>query len=363
MKSKEEILQEVQEGLSAGVITEAELSQFIAVTPPVQLQPAPVPVPTQSESEDEKSNKLSAVDIMFYVAGLVLFSAIMSIIVQSWSDGNPLTHILLSAGVGAMLWSLAYYLILSKFQSDTRKGLVNSLLLTGSLSIITGGYIIVNHLIGGFDEVNFVPAAIMLLVVGFLHIGFDRLIARNIILLTGIFLSVASFPALLFGFLQDSEVPVDIWAGVLISAALLLVAATRTVAKLHPERPSLRTAFDSFAAFIALMTMYAASFGDYGAAWQFLLFLGVIGIFYLSIIAQNKHLLGNGSFFLVLTVITVSFRYFSGYGATVSLVLAAIGLLGTAAVAASINHKYFKESKQSLAVADSQPEVPLPPRQ
>jgi hypothetical protein len=53
--------------------------------------------------------------------------------------------------------------------------------------------------------------------------------------------------------------------------------------------------------------------------------------------------LGNASFFLVLTVITICFRYFNDYGVTTSLILATIGLLGSAAVAAMINKTYFKQ--------------------
>ncbi len=91
--------------------------------------------------------------------------------------------------------------------------------------------------------------------------------------------------------------------------------------------------------------MYVSVFGAYSTLWMGALVVAVFGIFYLSIISQNKHLLGNASFFLVLSVITVSFKYFSGYGVTTSLILATIGLLGSAAVAASINKKYFaKES-------------------
>jgi len=46
----------------------------------------------------------------------------------------------------------------------------------------------------------------------------------------------------------------------------------------------------------------------------------------------------------VVAVLTISFKYFSGAGVTVSLVIAALGLLGSAAVATSINKKYFKET-------------------
>lgn len=335
MKTKQEILAELQEGLSSGVLTESDIKPFITTQPEVTI--------TRAVEPENKPEKLSAVDVMFYIAGIVLFSTIMSVIVQSWNDGNPFVHILLSAGIGMGLWSIAYYLIKSQFQSDIRKGLTNALLLTGSLLIIVGGYIITNEIIGGFDEVNYIPAAFALAVLGGLHIGFDKLIKRDLTLLMGVLLAVSSFPALLFGFLQNSGAPMDVWSIILIISSGILVYATRVVAKMNPDRKKIHNAFDSFAAFLALMSMYVASYSDYGVLWIGVLIAAVFGIFYLSIILQNKHLLGNGSFFMVLTIITISFKYFSGYGITFSLIIATLGLLGSAAVASSINKKYFKQ--------------------
>ena len=162
MRSRQEILSDIQEGLERGLITKADLAGFGA---PLQT------TTLSSDGSTEKPEKLSAVDVMFYIAGIVLFSAIMSVIVQSWKDGSAVMHILLSAGVGLGLWFAAYYLIRSETQTAVRKGLINSLLLTGSLSVIAGGYIITNEIIGGFNEVNFIAGAIMLAAVGAAHLG------------------------------------------------------------------------------------------------------------------------------------------------------------------------------------------------
>lgn len=340
MMTKQEILAAVREGLHTDVLTEADVRSLLTYQPP---RPDALPIAAPADKPQDKPNKMSAVDVMFYIAGIVLFAAIMSVITQSWEDGNALVHILLSAGVGSGLWMVAYYLIKSPVKSDVRDGLINALLLTGSLSNIVGGYIITNEIIGGFEELNLIPGAIMLAVVGGLHIGFDRLVKRDMTLLMGIFLCVASFPALLFGFLQDADVPLDVWMAVLIISMGLLAFAARVVAKVKPDRHTIAGSFDSFAAFIALGSMYISSYTDYGLFWLCALIAGIFGIFYLSIVAQNKHLLGNASFFLVVTVITISFKYFSGYGVTTSLILATIGLLGSAAIASSINKKYFKQ--------------------
>lgn len=340
MKDKQEILAEIQEGLSAGILTENDLRSFMTVRD-VQSIPA-VAV------QDNKSDKLSAVDIMFYTAGIVFFSTIMSIIVQSWDDGNAFVHILLSAGVGMILWTVVYYLLKSAVQTDVRKGLTNALLLTGSLLLVVGGYIITNELIGGYDEVNYIPMAITFVILGGVHLAFDRLVQKDLTLLMGVLLAVAAFPALLFGFLQNSDLPGDIWSLILVISFVLLAYATRIISKINPDRHVIRNSFDTLAAFLAMLTMYTANFGEYGVIWLGILIASVFGIFYLSIISQNKRLLGSASFFLILTVITISFKYFADFGTTVSLIVATVGLLGSAAIASNINKKYFKQPLTDL---------------
>lgn len=339
MKSKQELLNEIREGLSAGIVTENDIRSL--------LTSSPLPIPTKAQAAEKtietKVKKPSAIDIMFYVAGIVLFAAILSFIVQT-RHGSTASHILMSTGLGMLLWALAYYLAKSPEQSDIRSGMINTSLLTGSLLNITGGYIIVNELVGGYDKINFIPSAIMLLIVGAMHIGFDRLLRRDLLLLMGLLLSVISFPSFMFGVLQNMDVSIDVWAFILIGSACFLALSTRVVASLDASRQNTRRSFDGFAAFVGLLIMYIASFGENHLFWLMLLTISVFGFFYLSVLARSKHLLGIASFFLVLAVVTISFRYFSGYGITTALILSTIGLLGSAALASHINRKYLKAS-------------------
>lgn len=334
MKTREELLSELRAGFESGILTEADMQPFLRAN--IAHQTAP-----KHMNNTKAHENLSAVDVMFYIAGFVLFASILSSIVQSWDEDALLTQTLLSGGIGFALWLIAYYLIKNPLQNEIRKGLTNSLLLTGSLLVITFGYIATNEVIGGFSEVNLIPAALTLVLLGALHILFDKLIKRDMVLLLGILLTVSSFPALLFGLLAKTDTAVDVWVLIMIITAGLLVYATRVVAMMYKNRDEIHNAFDSFSAFLALSSMYIASFGGYGVLWLGVLVASVFGIFYLSIVMQNKQLLGSGSFFMVLTIITVSFKYFSGYGATLSLIVASIGLLASAAVASNINKKYF----------------------
>jgi hypothetical protein len=184
---------------------------------------------------------------------------------------------------------------------------------------------------------------------GAIHIAYDRLVKNQIPLLLGVFLGVATFPALAFGLLEGSDVPPDVWSVIFILSLLLLVYVSRLVAKsimpTDPGRDDTGRAFDSMATILILLTMFLSSFTNYGLLWTFTLVLSVFGLFYISIVTRQKHMLGKASFFLVVAVLTISFKYFSGAGVTVSLVVATLGLLGSAAVASGINKKYFKEPK------------------
>ena len=277
---------------------------------------------------------------MFYIAGFVLYAAIIALIAQYWSEGAA-TRILLSAGIGAVFWCIAVYFITTPKASDIRRGITNSLLLTGSLLLIAGGFIITNEYVD-FDDVNFYAVAITLLALGGIHISFGWQIKRNLIILIGLLLTVTSFPALVFGMLTDFNIELYIYCLVTAASAALLAYATRVVFKLKGDPVSAGRVFDPLAAFTVLMSFYVASYDDStGLFWLLALVIGIIGLFYLSIVTQNKFLLGNGSFFLVLSIITISFRYFSD-SPGVSLLISAAGLLGTAVAAAHINRRYIK---------------------
>lgn len=339
LKSKPELLQEITGALANSVITPQDLEQFIINPTPTYAQ-ATEADHTSVVEPAQVSRHLSAVDALFYIAGLILFAAIVSTIVQSWEAGDVAWHLFLTLGTGTALWIVAAILARQR-QTAILEGLKNALILTGSLSLILGGYIVTNELLGTYDELDFFPFAVTMAVIAVIHLAFDRLMKNSFTLLLGIMLGVFAVPLAFFGILRDIEAPVDAWAVVILLTAGLLAAAARVAGRIYPERPGVSRAFDSFAAFIGLGAMYAASFGDFGVMWLFLLIIGIIGLFYASIIRHEKPLLGSASVFLVIAIITISFRYFSEFGVTVSLVIAALGLLGTAAIATTISKKYF----------------------
>lgn len=355
--NKEDLIAQLKAGLADGTVTAADIEAAVGTLPAPIVAEQMAPAPTRKTG---RPDKLSAVDVLFYIAGIVLFSAIMSVIVQSWGDGSALTHILLSVGLGAALWGGVVPLMRSKEQNDMRRGLVNALLLTGSLLIIVGGYIITNEIVGGFSSLNLIPGALTLLMVGAVHLAFDKVVKRDLTLLMGILLAVAAFPTFVFGLLENITITIDMGAVIILFSALLLAFATRVVARINPGRGDHRRAFDGLAAFVGLGAIYSATYSDYGLLWFTMLVAGVLGIFYLSIAAQDKHLLGNASFFMVLAVITISFRYFSGYGVTTSLVMATLGLIGSAVVAATINKHYFGQQAPQ-APTPAAPAAPATP--
>lgn len=329
MTDKTTLLNSVSEGLASGIISRHDLQTLI------EKQTA------KSSASDDQSTRLSAVDIMFYIAGIVLFAAIMALIAQAWDGGSGI-RIVLSAGMGIALWLGAFGLLVSKQQNDLRRGLTGALLLTGSLCLIVGGFIIASEMTS-YDNPSLYVVAGTLFTLGMLHIGFAWRTRQSLILLIGILLSVMAFPAFAIALLQNSNVPQYVYNLIFAVSGWLLAYATRVITRLESSKAHLARSYDSLAAFTVLMSLFAASFTDStGLLWLLALIAGIVGLFYLSIVMQDKLLLGNGSFFLVLAIITTSFRYFSGYGVAVSLLISAAGLLATAALAAMINRRYIK---------------------
>lgn len=365
MKDKRSLLHELQRGLDSGIVSHDEVRALLGDKPAVSpsqdevdaidlsaLSDSQTAHPTTSDgstsAKPAPSNRLSAVDVMFHIAGIIMFVSIMSLIAQTWESGSVFVHILLSAGVGSGLWAVAHYLGKRQAVSDVRRGLISAIILTGSLSVIAGGFIVTNELIGGFGEVNFVPAAVTFAILGAIHMAYSRLVKSHLMLMLGVLLSVATFPALMFGLLEGNDVPPDVWSVIVILSALLLAYASRLVVRavgsFDTGVDDKGQSYDSLVIIVSLLTMFFSSFTEYGILWTILLLLSVFGLFYASIVTRQKHMLGKASFFLVVAVLTISFKYFSGAGITISLVVATLGLLGSAAIASGINKKYFKES-------------------
>lgn len=348
---KNRLLDEVHSALQDGTLTADELRAVLPhaegpISSVISDGHAQVVQPTTvAAAEPEASGvkkKLSAVEIMFYIAGIILFASLMTFVAESWDNGLGAEQISMTAGIGILLWILAYVLNKQPTSSEIRKGLVNSLVLTGSLSIITGGYIVLDIILGSGATQVLIPGAVTVAVLAVFHFLYDRLMRKDLILLLAVFMAVTVFPVLLSGIIQPANPIPDVYAIIVIAAALLLVYVARTLFRIWPDRQILNHPFDGGAAFVALATMFAASFGDFGLVWLLLLIGSVFGLFYLSIIRRSKDLLGNASLFLVVSVLTIAFKYFSGLGAGFSLIVAAAGLLGSAAMAATINKKYFK---------------------
>lgn len=326
---KQQLLDAITGGLRGGIVTKSDITGVIDKHS------------ATNKADAVATSRVSAVDVMFYIAGIVLFAAIIALIGQSWDSGVGV-RVFLSAGLGTAFWAIAIYLIRLGNKSDISSGIINALLLTGSLSLIAGGFIIANEFVD-FDDVSYYAASVTLLLLGILHVIFGWQIRRDLLVLMGVILGVAAFPTLVLGLLGETTVPMYINSLVVAVSGGLLAYATRVVSWIGASSKGAAKVFDSLGAFISLMSLYVASYDDdIGLLWLLVMIMGIIGMFYLSIVKQDKLMLGNGSFFLVVAIITISFRYFSDYGVAASLFVGAIGLIATAVVATTINRRYIK---------------------
>lgn len=327
MLGKDKLLGELRSAIDEGLVTRQEIERILGGQ--------------KSAARQDKggSKRVSVVQSLFYVSGIILFAAILSVIAQTW-EGGVLLHLMLTVLLGGTIWAVAFMLDRYGSSSDIRQGLGDALLLTGSLLMITGGYIIINSF-GSYGSVDFFEAAPALLALAFVHTAFYYVLRRDLLYLMAIFLGVASIGSLLFGILRDADASGNAWAFVFIAVLGLLSWTTHTVSQLTKSTVRMQESLDRPVIILVLVTAYIASFGNLAGLWYLALAIGICGVYYLSILKRQKILLGTASTFLVLMTITIAFRYFADFGLTVSLVISAMGILSVAALASQLSKKYL----------------------
>lgn len=353
MSPREQLLAEVAQALANHTISRQDLESLL---PPASApdpapvyqadQPAAIPDPTETLEATKSKNNLSIIDVLFYLAGIILFAALMTMVAQLGEDALA-PRLIISLGVGLLFWGAAYIVAQQPAKSEARTGLINAMLLTGSLSVIAGGFLISMDLTKLQDSASSSALlyAVVLALLGITHVVFDRLLSNAILIILGLLLIVASFPTAIVGLLVELEPPADVWGVIAIVTGLLLALGGRLIAHSATGREHFQGSFESLAGFVVLMSIYSLGLAsDIRIFWQLLLPLLIYAAFFISIQRRSKQFLVTGSFFLVLFLVTVSFQYFAGLGAAFCLILSAFSILGTAFVALNINKKYIKSS-------------------
>lgn len=333
MSAREELLDDIKSAVNQGLITKSDIDKLFRSKTPSQ----------SSTVEPERSSKKpSVVNGLFYAAGVILFVAVFSVITTNNFDETM--SITLMAPIAFIVWMMAYLVGRSRQESDTARGIADALLLTGSLLAIASGNALISLLVGsggssgGFGLIEAMP---VLLALSALHAGLYVFMRRDLLYLISIFLGVSSMAVLVFEVLMETRVSSTVWAATFIMLVSLLSWVTHVVSRNIKAANHLQGAFDKLAIIVSLVAMYVASFGDWAGFWYFALITAVVGIFYLSIRSKQKLLLGTASTFLVLVTVTVAFRYFSAFGVTTSLVIAATGTLAAAALTLRLHKKYL----------------------
>lgn len=332
MSPREQLLQAIEQGLSDQVISKPDLENILYHTPNTVEQAAP------------PKSDVSITDVLFYLAGIIFFAALMTMVSQVGDDSLGL-QLLISLGAGLTFWAAAYALARQPAPTDTKAGLLNSLLLTGSLSVIAGGLILTFDLSKNLAESAGLVYAVTFVILATAHWLFDRILRNAMLIVFSLMLFVAAFPAAMEGLLAPGKPPVDVWGVVAIVTGLLLAYGGKLVSVSATGRGSFKDSFESVAAFIVLAVIYQMEFVSHiGLLWELLLPFVIYLAFFVSIKRRSTQFLLTGSLFLVLFLITISFKYFSGLGAVFSLILSACSILATAFVALGINKKYIKRT-------------------
>ncbi len=351
MSKRDEIISIINKTLDKKLITEDDLIEIISnrnnlkVNEVVTTENKPL-TQTTKEPVVVEGGKANASDIMFYVAGIIFYIAIMVSVVQ-FSSIMPLLKTIATLGFGSVL--LAGGIYYKKFGSSTTSaGLGNALIMSAILLLISGSFIASLELAENYTIlVTSYLLAAFFAIIGVVEIKLGKYVNSKLLYLFGTLLLSASVPIILSRLTFHSTVPLHnqiwqyfIWGG----SGALLIYMTHLFARFNIIPEGEKSAFNSLGTFVIFFSLYLASYsGTLDFLWLAVTMLGVIGLFYLSIIKQSKLMLGNASFFLILTIVSAAFRLFPG-GVGVSLLIAAVGMLVTAIIASVINNKYIKYS-------------------
>lgn len=345
MNPRQQLLDSVKNGLANNVISTADLENLLATKKELHV---PQIASAPKELEEAHHKKLSIVDVLFYIAGFILFAAIMVMAFQAGGDSASM-RIIITLGSGLLIWTVTYILGKQQEQTDVMKGLTNSLMLTGSLAVIAGAFVTTYQVIGGSNSgvqgsIVAYSAAITLVILGLAHLAFDRLMRHIILIVFAVVLLCSAFPTTLVAVLSNVTTPADVWALIGIGTGLSLGYGGYLASRTTVERAYLKDSFESLAALVILGSIYVASLvSDYAVIWEVALPLTIYLAFFISIKRKSKNYLFTGSFFLVTFLITMAFKYFSGLGVAFSLIISALSILATAFVATNINKKYIKQ--------------------
>jgi hypothetical protein len=267
---------------------------------------------------------------------------------------NPNINLSIILMISFGLWLISLYLSKQLANSNMRQGLINALLFAGSLLLIFSGFIIVWSIAAKFSDFGYTLTviALMLAILGVMHLCFDMIIKRNIILLIGVFLSVSSLPTFLIGFWQKYTYPygpsIDMMLFILVIAPGLLPYATRIISKAIPNQRDIDNYFDLFTINLVGILMYIAiNLSDHIVLWTIVTILYILVIIYLSMVLRFKSLFYNSLIMMGIMIITIPFKYLYHDNFPLTIIMTIIALFGFALMSIHIDKKYFKKTAKS----------------
>ncbi|NLA43213.1 hypothetical protein GX865_03635 [Candidatus Saccharibacteria bacterium] len=291
------------------------------------------------------TNRLSAIDFMYMAGGVILFSSIQALVWQLTGNDPGLVGAIVCLLAAVFIWILVLVQTKHSADNDVRRGMVLSLNFTGSMLLVFAAGYLTSHLVGSGKQtqVYLLVFSELMFIVALLHVLYAHVLRRRVALVSGFGILIASVSVLSFmlGLLVALRtVSADAHALVFIGFGLLIATLTRAAVRLSPKSISYNI-FDGLAQFIVFLAMLTAAYGKLELLWNLILITSVLGLFYRSITKRNTSSFIIAAIFLTITLVSMSFRYFSDMGVAVSLFLSAMAVLAVATVSVSLRKKYL----------------------
>lgn len=351
--TKQELLNDLARGLKSGAVSRQEVLSVVGdVTKdvlPDQSADNAANIPPLQTVEDHE-DKISAADILNTIGALIVYAAICVFLSQAWDSFGTIVRILLTFGLGVLLWFVASRLINGQDASEQSKGIGSAILLVGSLSISAGVGVAISEFIS-IDENSLGLILFGATIVSSMHLGMDMIVKRTVTAVFAVLYAVVAYLGLTLWLFYSLIYLADFWGLVVASTGLLMLGGGMIIYKQDNSRHLARSILWALGGFVVLGSLLTLSFiSELKVLWQLAFPLALYGAFMASIKTRSKNFLYSGALFLFIYVIYMSFYYFgSGIGAAGALMFGGFGIIGTGALVQNLKKKYFASGSEVIA--------------
>ncbi|OGD60847.1 hypothetical protein A2807_02530 [Candidatus Berkelbacteria bacterium RIFCSPHIGHO2_01_FULL_50_36] len=323
--TKEDLLQNIQNAVSQGIISKEELLAALEITPGVK-------------AEGALSRKLGATDILYYIGGGVVFIGIAILVGQNWESLSGATKLLATLGAGVVAYIVG--LLLGRNEHTEMAG--SAFYFISALTLPLGLYVMFNGM--GFDIESYPMQTLISAILLGVFLSSYFLLKKTLFLIFSILYATWLFYALI-GYIVGSNPILETWQilqyeTLFVGLAYILLGYSFS----QGDKAPLSGFLYGFGilGFLGAAMALGGFYPNHSIVWELIFPVLVFATIFLSVKLKSRSFLVFGSIFLMGYILKITAEYFSeGLGWPLALVIAGLLLIAVAYASVYVKKRYF----------------------